>query len=149
MKARILPIVLSLSFASLIGCQQTTDGDIWPLVENCDLHQQTCFSEQAEANVSLTLHPQPIPIAKPIQVEAQIKALDVVKVELDISGINMYMGYNRVPLTADAVQPGLYHGTSMLAFCTNDIMQWQFTLLIHQPNGDVLQVPFKLETRNR
>lgn len=149
MKTRILSIVLPLSFASLIGCQQATDGDIWPLVDNCDLHQQTCLSQQAEASVSLTLHPQPIPIAKPIQVEAQLQVLDAVKVELDISGINMYMGYNRVPLTADAIQPGRYHGTTMLAFCTNDVMQWQFTLLVHQPNGEVLQVPFKLETRNR
>lgn len=149
MKNLALPFVLSLSLVSLLGCQKNADGDIWPLIENCDLHQQTCYSQQGESRVALTLQPQPIPIAKPLQVEAQIEAIDAVKVELDISGINMYMGYNRVPLHAVAEQNEHYQGTSMLAFCTNDVMQWQVTLLIHQSNGDVLQVPFKLETRNR
>lgn len=140
---------LLLAAIGLSACQSDLDGEIWPLVENCDLHQQTCQAEQGAATVSLNITPQPIPIAKPLQINAVLKGLTAEKLELDISGINMYMGYNRVQLHADSEQTGHYKGSSMLAFCTNEVMQWQLTLLAHQADGSVIQIPFKLETRNR
>lgn len=133
----------------VIGCDTKLQGEAWPIVEDCDLHQTTCVAQQGEARVSLTFTPQPIPIAKPLQVEVLLDNMSTDKLELDISGINMYMGYNRVTLHADASQPNLFKGQTMLAFCTNEVMHWQITLLAHQPEGSVLQIPFKLETRNR
>ncbi|WP_044406817.1 hypothetical protein [Thiomicrospira microaerophila] len=133
----------------LVGCDSKLEGDVWPLVEDCDLHQQTCRSQQADARASLTLSPQPIPIAKPIQVNVLLEQLEAEKLELDISGINMYMGYNRVTLKPDTDNPDRYQGQTMLAFCTNEVMHWQLTLLVHQADGQVSQIPFKLETRNR
>lgn len=138
-----------VSLVLLSACQNKSDTQSWPLVEDCDLHQQTCQSQQGESRASLSIQPQPIPLAKPFQIEVQLDNLDAQTLELDISGINMYMGYNRVSLTANPDQPGHYTGTSMLAFCTNEVMEWQISLLLQQADGSRLQIPFKLVTRNR
>ncbi len=147
---RLFIIVLFiLSGFSLSGCEQSSPENIqqWPLSETCDLHQQTCTSEFEGRSVSLKISPHPIPIARPLGIEVLLKNIEAEKVELDISGINMYMGYNRVPLTA-AKQPGRYIGTSMLAFCTNKKMEWQITLMIHQKDGSQIQIPYHLDTKN-
>lgn len=147
---RFLSLITLLFLTQLIsGCERQLEGDLWPMVENCDLHQQTCQSQQADATASLTLSPQPIPIAKPLQIEVTLTNLSTEKLELDISGINMYMGYNRVTLKPDSENPKRFTGQTMLAFCTNEVMYWQITLLAHQADGQVTQIPFKLETRNR
>lgn len=137
------------SLALLSACQNKSDTPSWPLVEDCDLHQQTCHAKQGDARASLTIQPQPIPLAKPFQIEVQLENLEAQTLELDIAGINMYMGYNRVTLTADPDKLGRYTGTSMLAFCTNEVMEWQISLLLQQADGSRLQIPFKLITRNR
>lgn len=148
MKRPVLLVGL-FSLVLLSACQDKPHTQTWPLVEDCDLHQQTCQAQHAEARAILTIQPQPIPLAKPFQVDVQLENIEAQTLELDISGINMYMGYNRVTLTADAEQPGRYTGTSMLAFCTNEVMEWQISLLLHQADGRRVQIPFKLITRNR
>lgn len=143
-------LTLWLSIAALSACQSDThdaQGELWPLVSECNLHQQACQSRQGEASVTLTIAPQPIPVAKPLNVTVNLSGMTAEKVELDISGINMYMGYNRSALQAEA--PNVFRGTAMLAFCTNEVMLWQLTVLVHQADGQVRQIPFQLETRNR
>jgi hypothetical protein len=146
---RFFTLLSAILVFGLVGCDTKPAGDVWPMVEDCDLHQSTCSSQQGKASASLQFSPQPIPIAKPLQVEVILNQIDTTKLELDISGINMYMGYNRVTLQADNTQPHHFKGQTMLAFCTNEVMHWQITLLAHQADGSVLQIPFKLETRNR
>ncbi|MEA3405868.1 MAG: hypothetical protein U9R28_09050 [Pseudomonadota bacterium] len=137
------------SFLALNGCEQASDENTtqWPLVKNCDLHQQACESKMGEARAVLKISPHPIPIAKPLGIELDLHNLQAEKVELDISGVNMYMGYNRVNLMS--TKPGHYVGTSMLAFCTNLKMEWQITLLVHLADGKQIQIPYYLETVNR
>ncbi|AHF00641.1 hypothetical protein THIAE_01655 [Thiomicrospira aerophila AL3] len=149
----LMAAVITGLVATLImlgGCSDSTKGPSWPLLTDCDLHQQACLATSPDQTqqVELALSPQPIPIARPIEASVQLHGFeDVTKVELDIAGINMYMGYNRVNLHA---QPNnMFAGQTMLAFCTNEVMQWQVTLLIHHSDGQVSQVPFLLETRNR
>lgn len=141
--------LLTLSGFSLSSCEQSPPENIqqWPMSETCNLHQETCTSEFEGRSVSLKISPHPIPIARPLGIEVSMNNIEAEKVELDISGINMYMGYNRVPITA-TTQPGRYIGTSMLAFCTNKKMEWQITLMIHQKDGSQIQIPYRLETVN-
>lgn len=133
----------------LYGCDTQTPDNItlWPLLKTCDLHQQSCTAEQDQARVNLKISPRPIPIAKPLGIEVELNGLTASKVELDISGINMYMGYNRVTLRS--TKPDRFVGTSMLAFCTNQKMEWQITVIVHQPDGKQVQIPYYLETVNR
>lgn len=146
--------LLSLLTFTQAGCERTSQANItqWPSDQNCNLHAENCVVQQGDATVSLKIRPHPIPIARPLGIEVTLENLSAEKIELDISGVNMYMGYNRVQLTpADQSgnQPGRYVGTSMLAFCTNETMQWQITLMIHQADGSQIQIPYPLETRNR
>ncbi|MDG6777100.1 hypothetical protein QCB44_00115 [Thiomicrorhabdus sp. zzn3] len=138
-----------LSVATLTGCDKTASENTtqWPLVKECSLHQQACTAQQGDASATLKISPHPIPIAKPLGIEVALNNLNAQKVELDISGLNMYMGYNRVTLMS--TKPNYYVGTSMLAFCTSQKMQWQITLMIHQPDGTQIQIPYYLETINR
>lgn len=129
--------------ATAINTQQ------WPMVEQCDLHHQACSAHKAQQSVTLNITPQPIPIARPLNVRVQLDNIVAHKVELDISGVNMYMGFNRVALTPNPKQTGEFVGTSMLAFCTIAKMQWQVTVMIHQADGTQIQVPYLLETSNR
>lgn len=138
-----------VALLSLTSCEQSDSGKVsqWPAIQDCDLHHETCQAKMGKASVSLKISPHPIPIAKPLGIEVELQNLSAEKVELDISGVNMYMGYNRVTLTS--TKPDHYVGTSMLAFCTNQTMQWQITLIIHQASGQQIQIPYYLETVNR
>ena len=140
---------LLLPLALMTGCDQTqTDANVtqWPMTENCDLHQGSCRAEFEGQSLTLKISPSPIPVARPLGVEVVLEGINPSSVQMDISGINMYMGYNRVNLTS--TKPDHWVGTSMLAFCTAETMQWQITLMLEQ-NGQQIQIPFPLETRNR
>ena len=133
----------------LSACSSNNDGNItqWSVDENCDLHHKTYTAESGNAQVSLKISPHPIPIARPLGIEVQTENLQIKKMELDISGLNMYMGYNRVELKSN--KPDRFVGTSMLAFCTNEKLLWQVTLMIHLADGSQIQIPYELETINR
>ena len=139
-----------ISLFGLTSCESSSQANItqWPTDQTCNLHTENCVAQMGDAKVALKISPHPIPIARPLGIEVVLENLKAEKVELDISGINMYMGYNRVSLTPTGAS-GRYIGTSMLAFCTNETMQWQITLMIHQADGTQIQIPYNLETRNR
>lgn len=84
-----------------------------------------------------------------LNVRVKLTDIQAEKVELDITGQNMYMGYNRVTLTPVKGQPNLYEGQSMLAFCTNDKMDWHLSVLVTRKNQTLIQAPFALTTRTR
>lgn len=143
----LFSIVAGLS--GLTACSKGNQDNItqWPVDESCDLHKETCVASSGNAEVSLKISPHPIPIARPLGIEVETENLQIKKMELDISGINMYMGYNRVELKS--ANPDRFVGTSMLAFCTNEKMQWQVTLMIQLADGSQIQIPYELETVNR
>jgi len=143
--AMIRAIFLLGLLALFTGCSHNDNTTTWPLDKTCDLHRQACTATQGDQAVTLSISPRPIPVAKPLAVQVRLRNISARSVALDISGLNMYMGYNRVALQQGA--PGVWQGKSMLAFCTNDTMQWQLTVLIDTPDGRQIQVPFYLETR--
>lgn len=145
----LLLLMAFLGTLSLGGCENSSQGNIvqWPGDSECNLHTDSCTAKMGNAQVSLKISPHPIPIARPLGIEVDVENLEVQKIELDISGINMYMGYNRVSLSS--MNPNRYVGTSMLAFCTSQKMLWQITLIIHQADGTQIQIPYTLETINR
>lgn len=142
-------LALIFTLALLASCSKDKEIEVtqWPVDSSCNLHQQSCSTVNGDAEVSLKISPHPIPIARPLGIEVETKNLQIKKMELDISGINMYMGYNRVEL--QSTNPNRFVGTSMLAFCTNQKMLWQITLMIHLADGSQIQIPYELETINR
>lgn len=142
-------IFIIMSSMLLSACSQDGDSNIvqWETDQQCNLHQEECTVKHDNAEVSLKISPHPIPIARPLGIEVATQNVQVEKMELDISGVNMYMGYNRV--TLKPTTNGRFVGTSMLAFCTAQKMIWQITLIIHQADGTQIQIPYQLETVNR
>ncbi|MGM0541507.1 MAG: hypothetical protein ACQEQR_03585 [Pseudomonadota bacterium] len=140
-------LVSFLSLMSIASCNNASQANItqWPTDQTCNLDTESCIAQMGDATVALKISPHPIPIARPLGIEVLLENIEAEKVELDISGINMYMGYNRVSLTPTD-KPGRYVGTSMLAFCTNKKMQWQITLMITQKDGSQIQIPYRLDT---
>ncbi len=136
--------LITLLTLLLSACDQQTQINTWPMVKSCNLHQQACTATHNDQAAILNITPKPIPVAKPLKVSVTLQNLPAKKVELDISGINMYMGYNRVAL--QPIDANRWQGDSMLAFCTNDVMEWKVSVLITQPDGTVTQIPFYLKT---
>lgn len=146
--------ILLFALTILSGCQPSSSTKSeqdhivqWPLNKQCNLHQQPCTVQNGKQSVTLDIQPRPIPVAKPLGVTVTLKNLSPKSIQLDISGQNMYMGFNRANLKS--MTPNHWVGTTMLAFCTNAKMEWQVTLLIDLKDGTQIQVPFALETRNR
>ncbi len=117
------------------------------MVQQCNLHQQACTAEHNGQKVTLDITPKPIPVAKPLHAKVILSQLKAQQIQLDISGINMYMGYNRLPL--DKTDAHHWQGSTMLAFCTHNKMDWVITLIIGKSDGHKLRIPFYLETKSR
>ncbi len=145
----ISALIIAISLFSLSGCSQQSEENItvWKVAPECDLHQQSCTTKEGNSAVTLKIMPNPIPIARPLSIEMQIQNLEIVKAELDISGVNMYMGFNRTELEAQSTTG--YTGKSMLAFCTTKEMVWQVTVILYLKDGSQIQVPHELITINR
>ncbi len=144
---------LFLASLSLLGCQADNNANItqWPLVTDCDLHYEACTSHNAEQSLQLSITPRPIPVARTLEVEVILENIVADKIEIDISGLNMYMGFNRIFISE--TEPNLWQGKSMLAFCTLDKMEWQVTVILHhkdqeQGESKQTQIPFSLITTN-
>lgn len=143
--------LLGLGFLSLllVACKGDGQVETWDLVStaSCDLHKQSCSTGRGDVSLELDLGSNTVPIAKNFSVTVKLTGIKPEKVELDITGINMYMGFNRV--TLKEVGDGIYQGNSMLAFCTNDQMVWQVGVLLHLEDGAKQLAPFELITTNR
>ncbi|KUJ71319.1 hypothetical protein [Thiomicrospira sp. WB1] len=159
-------LLVTLGFLS--GCSSQNDAPTataWPMMQSCELRESVCTAQApkelslaqvpgqapiTDQRVTLSLSPRPVQVARSLEASARLEGFadDAIKsVEIDVAGINMYMGYNRVPLQRQS--PGHYTGPLMLAFCTNDEMHWQVTVLITLNDGHQIQVPFQLTTYNQ
>ncbi len=131
----------------LVAACSSSDSAVttWPMVTNCDLHHQACTATHESARVTLDIRPRPIQVARPLEVSVSVAGMTPQSVALDISGVNMYMGYNRVELQPAGV--GHWTGHAMLAFCTNREMVWRVSVLMTLKDGRRISVPFRLVTR--
>lgn len=119
----------------------------WPPSENCQLHSGECRLKYGDESIELTISPnQPIPVARLLDISVKTENLAIEKAEFDIAGLNMYMGYNRTPLTPETDKKQRFHGKAMLAFCTNDVMKWQMTVILYLKDGQEIHAPFLLTT---
>jgi hypothetical protein len=140
----LVTLVLSALAWKLYQPSNQPSISLLPMSSQCQLHINDCVIEHEGVSVRLSISPRPIPIAKSLNIIAEIAGVDPEKVQLDINGSNMYMGYNRVNLTQS--NSNVWQGKSILSFCTIDEMQWQITLLIHLADGHQIQAPFALTT---
>lgn len=144
-----LAIVLALACLATLGYklspQRPADAGqtiVAPLA-GCDLNAQACAAElPGGGRIALSITPRPIPVVKPLRINANLSGIAADKLEIDFAGVSMDMGYQRQLLVADG--HGGFSGEAMLPVCVTGRMTWQATLLIG--SGDRrIAVPFRFE----
>lgn len=114
---------------------------------NCDLNQGECKALSAQGqSISLQITPKPVPILKPIQIEAQLQGFtsQPEQIQVVLEGLNMYMGMQRAWLKP-STNNGHYSGTLQIPSCQEHDMQWKVTLLL-PPNLSVERAEFFMQT---
>jgi hypothetical protein len=115
-----------------------------PLDTACDLRAGPCVSAlPGGGQVSFGIEPRSIPVVRPLQYEVHVEGLDVQQVEVDFSGVDMNMGFNRSLL--EDRQNGLFTGKGMLPVCVRDAMEWEARVLLHTEKG-LVSAPYRFIT---
>jgi periplasmic copper chaperone A len=115
------------------------------LEAGCNLHQAPCSVALPQGGrLALSISPHPIPLAKPLQIEVTLEGATADKVELDLNGVTMEMGYNRISLTPVA-GANRYIGESSIPVCVTGRMEWRATVILEH-DGKRLAAPFIFES---
>jgi len=94
----------------------------------CDLHRGPCGADLPDGRrIQLSIAPLSIPVVQTLNLEVTLAGIDADKVEVDIAGATMNMGYNRRQLTAAG--DGRFVGTAILPVCVTGPMAWRATVL--------------------
>ena len=144
--AVLLAAIIAVSSWKLWGFLYPPRTETAAADPNCNLQADACnvtFSDGTE--VSLAVQPTPIPLLKPITLQSTVKGANAKRVEVDIVGVDMNMGYIRPELSSAGVS-GLFEGESILPVCILNEMEWEARVMVHSDAG-LLVAPFRFTTR--
>jgi hypothetical protein len=133
-----------------------------PLNADCELIAGPCEVGFASGGaVVLDILPRGIPAVRPLTITASLVGLPAPqRVEVDFTGVDMDMGFNRSELEpashgvagaagrshGDGVGQGTqWSGTGMLPVCVRQRMTWEARVLLHYPQR-MLAAPFRFDT---
>lgn len=140
--------VLAIVVAALFLFRMQNGGTQLPVVTaavpSCDLQQGPCSAViEGVGTVTFTIAPRPIPLVEPLEFSVEATLPGVRGVEVDFSGVDMNMGYNRFVLPAAG--GGRYAGEGMLPVCVRNRMTWEAKVMLE--TADVMYVaPFRFDT---
>lgn len=110
----------------------------------CNLQREACsVTLPSGGKVTLAMGTRPVPLVKPFEVEVTTSGLSPARVEVDFSGIDMNMGFNRPELAARGA--GNYAAEVTLPVCVTGSMDWQATVLI-ETGGEQVAIPYRFTT---
>lgn len=142
-------ILLALLLAGAVGQKllPTLDQPVavtMPLDKSCDLQHGACSSSLAGGGrVTFSIEPRPIPVLRPIKLVVTVQGAAAKKAEVDFTGVEMKMGYNRPLLSASG--NGRFDGETTLPICSVSSMAWRATVLV-ETNGKRVALPFEFVT---
>lgn len=115
-----------------------------PLDETCSLSREACTMRLPDGGtLEISLGPRPIPLLRPLTLEIRISGSNARPVEVDFTGIDVPMAFNRVYLKPGA--EGVYAAQAALPLCASGRMAWQASVLLENNQGHFL-APFRFET---
>ena len=118
-----------------------------PLDPACDLRIAPCTAQFPNGGkVHFSMEPRSLPPLAPLRIAARLEGIEAGSVEVDFSGTDMNMGYNRVTLTDSGA--GHYEGKAMLPICVRSRMGWEAKVMLHTSTG-IFVAPFRFETVSR
>ena len=91
--------------------------------------------------MEFSIEPRPIPVLKPLQVQAVFRDTEVRRVEVDLNGSEMKMGYNRPQLVRQG-DSRRFAGQASLPVCITGTMAWDATVLVDTGKA-IVAVPFR------
>jgi hypothetical protein len=149
-------LVLWLVVAVLaLGALLAVIFEAWPLLHpeivtraspdpGCDLRLGECVTRfPGMGRISLSIWPHEIPLVQPLRLEVVVDDLTASGVEVDFSGVDMNMGFNRAQLKPQA--EGRFTGSAVLPVCVRDRMQWEALVMVHTKGG-ILAAPYRFWT---
>jgi hypothetical protein len=114
-----------------------------PLDADCDLRKGPCGAVfPGGGQVSFEISPRQIPVLEKLELRVRTKGVDARGVEVDFSGVDMNMGFNRVTLAPTG--SGEFSGSGMLPVCVRARMRWEAKVLLHMDAG-LMSAPFRFD----
>lgn len=115
-----------------------------PLDKQCELRRGPCTGTLPNGGrIRFAITPQTLPVAQPLHLSVWLEGVGGQAVEVDFSGVEMAMGYNRPRLTQ--VAAGVFVGNGMLPVCLHESMTWEARVLVQTSQG-LLAAPFRFVT---
>ncbi len=125
-----------------------------PLVQNCRLHTDTCFSAlPAGGSIRLEIEPKRPAPTDPLRVTAVFDEAIPKSVGIRLKGVDMDMGYLEhfvYDLVPDLADPSgrTFSGSAGVFACSSTVMQWH--VLARVEVGEArYEIPFQFETRQK
>ena len=128
---------------------------VWPLLNptlsevatldpDCDLRAGPCTGQLADGTrITFGIEPREIPVVQPLNLEVTVEGREIFGVEVDFTGVDMNMGFNRPKL--ERVGEGRYSGGGILPVCIRNAMEWEARVLASTENG-LVAAPFRFIT---
>ena len=110
----------------------------------CDLRAGPCASKlPGGGSISLGIEPRTIPLVKPLEYLVKVEGIEADSVEIDFSGVDMNMGFNRPKLSRTA--DGEFSGSGVLPVCVREAMEWEARVMLHTEDG-LIAAPYRFVT---
>jgi hypothetical protein len=118
-----------------------------PLDSTCDLNAGPCTSNiPGGGSIEFSIEPRPIPLLRPLRLVVKTQGLDARLVEVDFTGIDMNMGYNRPQLKQEGKDR--FSGETTLPVCITGGMAWQAAVIVSTPKIKAV-APFRFDTSRK
>jgi hypothetical protein len=140
--------VLALSGLAVIGGYgwhfQAEPERVVLAPDGCDIQQGACRRElPGGGELVFEILPRPIPVAQRLRLRVQLRDVPAERVEVDFSGVDMRMLYNRPRLTP--LGEGRFEGETSLSVCIRQRMRWEARVLLRLPER-IIEVPYRFDT---
>jgi hypothetical protein len=107
---------------------------------SCRIDATACKAVFSDGTlVSLSIEQSPPRPLEPLDFHARVTGMVPRKVTVELAGITMNMGPNRIALKSAG--NGLFQGQGMVPVCIRDRMEWQ-AIVRMETRGGVYEVPF-------
>lgn len=140
-----LILAIGAAVAARLWIAPTPENSVTvPLDLSCNLQVGSCASNvPGGGRIEFSIEPRPIPLLRPLRLAVKVQGLDARKVEVDFTGIDMNMGYNRPQLKPAGKQQ--YAGETTLPVCITGGMAWQAAVVVTTPELKII-APFHFNT---
>jgi hypothetical protein len=113
----------------------------------CDLRKRGCARVLPDGgSMRFEMLPKDLPLMKPLHLEVSLDGIEVDDIQVDIKGLNMDMGLNRVRL--DQVSPLVWQGSTLLPVCSMQVMEWSASVWL-EIDGELLAIPHNFKTQRK